>query len=200
MQLKYVGDMPKVSQHGVTFDHSKADKYTYLSAAVELLEALSYGPTEITNHLYTAHKNEMNATNILDGLKKFCDDVEKVFQQREEKAKALVDELIQRVEDNKSLTSDERKAWLNNIDMMKDYYLQHVTNASAYECALDALADEIATAQIKEVKIPLFRNYGIVLHDLMAVLERRKSPIDSDMVAEITDDGLVGIFTFKHRV
>jgi hypothetical protein len=122
-----------------------------------------------------------------------------VFSEREDKAKEYVQNLIDRVEENKSLTPDERKAWLNNINMMKDYFVQHVTNSSAYECALDALAEEIHVAKVQEVTIPLFKNYGIVLHDLMSILERRKSPIDSTMEALNTDDGLVGKFTFSHR-
>jgi len=199
MQLKYVGDMPKVSKNGVSFDHTKVDKYTYLSPAVELLEALSYGATEVTQHLYRAKGNEFSASDILSKLQKFCKNINKVFSERENKANTYVQDLIDRVEENESLTRDEKTAWLNNINMMKDYFLQHVTNASAYECALDALAEEIDVAKVKEVTIPLFKNYGIVLHDLMSVLERRKSPIDSKMDALMTDQGLVGKFTFTHR-
>ena len=199
MELKYVGDMPKVSKNGVSFDHTKVDKYTYLSPAVELLEALSYGATEVTQHLYMAKGKEFSATDILNLLKKFCKNINKVFSEREDKANVYVQDLRNRVEENESLTNDERTAWLNNINMMKDYFVQHVTNASAYECALDALADEIHVAQVKEVTIPLFKNYGIVLHDLMYVLENRKSPIDSTMDAQMTDEGLVGKFTFSHR-
>ena len=199
MQLKYVGDMPRVSQNGVSFDHTKSDKYTYLTPAVELLEALSYGATEVTKHLYTSHAQNMNASEILDALKKFCSNINDVFNNREDKAKELVQGLIDRVQENESLSSDERKAWLGNIETMRDYYMQHVTNASAYECALEALADEVHVAQVKEVSIPLFKNYGIVLHDLMYILENRKSPIDSNMEVNMTDDGLIGKCTFSHR-
>jgi len=199
MELKYVGDMPKVSKNGVSFDHTQVDKYTYLSPAVELLEALSYGATEVTQHLYMAKGKEFSSTNILNLLKKFCKDINNVFNEREDKANKYVQDLIDRVEENKSLTNDEKTAWLNNIKMMTDYFLQHVTNASAYECALNTLADEIHIAKVKEITIPLFKNYGIVLHDLMYILENRKSPIDSTMDAQMTDDGLVGKFTFSHR-
>ena len=199
MELKYVGDMPIVSKHGVSFDHTQVDKYTYLTAAVELLEALSYGPTETTQHLYNSRGDEYSASELLELLKKFCKNIDELFDKRHERANELVHGLVDRVEDNDSLTNDERKAWLNNIDMMRDYYLQYITNSSAYECALEALSEEIHIAKVKEVIIPLFRNYGMVLSDLTSVLEARKSPIDSDMEVKTTSNGLIGIVKFSHR-
>jgi len=199
MELKYVGDMPKVSKNGVSFDHTKVDKYTYLNAAVELLDALSYGATEVTKHLYTSRGEEFSPKELLELLQKFCKNLDEVFDKRGDKSNELVQSLIDRVEENESLSDDERKAWLNNIDMMRDYYLQHVTNASAYECALEALGQEIYDAQVKEVAVPLFRNYGIVLYDLSTVLQNRKSPIDSDMKIETTEDGILATICFSHR-
>lgn len=199
MELKYVGDMPKVSKNGVSFDHTKVDKYTYLTAAVELLEALSFGATETTQHLYRAQGKEFTSTELLELLKKFCHNIDEVFETRNEKSDTLVQGLIQRVNENDSLSDDERKAWLKNIDLMTEYYLQYVTNASAYECALNVLAQEVKVAQIKEVSIPLFRNYGMVLNDLKPILEALKSPIDTDMKIDTTDDGLLATITFTHR-
>ena len=198
MELKYVGDMPKVSKNGVSFDSSKVDKYTYLTAAIELLEALSFGATETTQHLYRTQYKEFTSKELLELLKKFCHDIDKVFETREEKSNILVQGLIDRVHENGSLTDDERIAWLKNIDLMKDYYLQYVTNASAYECALSVLAQQVKEAQIKEVSIPLFRNYGMVLNDLKPVLAALKSPIDTDVKVETTDDGLLATVMFLH--
>ena len=125
--------------------------------------------------------------------------MDEVFSKREDKSNELIQGLIDRVNENDSLVADERTTWLRNIETMRDYYMQHVTNSSAYECALNTLAEEIHVAQVKEVKIPLFKNYGIVLHDLMHILESRKSPIDSKMEVDTTDDGVIGKFTFSHR-
>ncbi len=199
MELKYVGDMPKVSKNGVSFDHTKVDKYTYLTAAVELLEALSYGATETTQHLYSSKTKEYTASELLELLKKFCKNIDDVFDRCHDKSNELVQGLIDRVEDNDSLTRDEKIAWLRNIEMMTDYYLQHTTNASAYECALEALAAEIHEAKVQEVSIPLFRNYGMVLGDLEMVLSNMKSPIDTKMRVETTTDGLLGIVNYSHR-
>jgi len=199
MELKYVGDMPIVSQNGVSFDHLQTDKYIYLHAVLELLEALSYGETETTQHLYKVEHKELNPTELLIRLKKYVKNLDEVYEQQEHKAKELVDDLIQRVQSNDSLTEDEKKAWLNNIAIMRDYYLQYVTNKSVYEAALEALANEVDEAKVQKVSIPMFRNYGIVLRDLQKVLENRKSPIDSSVVVSATPEGIVGVMEFYHR-
>ncbi len=77
--------------------------------------------------------------------------------------------------------------------------MQYVTNESAYNCALDALSQEIHDAEIKEVAFPMFRNYGVVLHDLINVLEHRKSPIDAELSIDKKDDAIIGKLSIRHR-
>jgi len=199
MTLKYVGDLPRVSKKGVTFDHTQPDKYIYIHAAVELLEALSYGATETTQHLYNSKGKDIKASELLGLLEKYVKNMDALYKIRDEDAKKLVDKLVKRVEENDTLTVDERTAWLNNIKMMKDYYIQYITNLTAYNAALDALADEVHVGKISEVSVPMFRNYGMVLADLAPVLENRKSPIDSELDIHTTKDGIEGTIKFLHR-
>lgn len=198
MQLKYVGDMPKVSKHGVSFDHSQPDKYTYLQAAAELLEALSYGATETTQHLYNTQDKETSASGLLSLLSKHVKNIDVVYEANNEKANAYVDDLVQRVEENDALSADERTAWLGNIKLMKEYFFQYIANKSAYLAALDALGDEIHEGKIKEVSFPMFKNYAIVVNDLVGVLEQRKAPIDSELSFNQTDEGLIGTLKITH--
>ena len=198
MQLKYVGDLPKVSKHGVSFDHSRPDKYTYLQAAAELLEALSYGATKTTQHLYNAKDKETSSANLLVLLKKHIKNIDKVFDAREEKASKYVDDLIERVNENDSLNTDEKMAWLGNIKLMKEYFFQYVANKSIYEAALDALGDEIYDGKIREVSVPMFKNYGMVLGDLVSVLENRKAAIDSEIVIKDKQGELIGTLYITH--
>jgi hypothetical protein len=198
MELKYVGDLPIVSKGGIGFDHTQPDKYLYLNAAAELLEALSYGETETTKHLYKVEKCTLSASELLHILKKYVKNMDELILLRDKKAEEFVAELESRVHDNEHLNADEKTAWLGNIELMKDYFIQYVTNETAYEAALDALADEIHVARVKEVSVPMFKNYSLVLHDLAKVLERRKSPIDSTIEVVSTDKGILSVVTFSH--
>lgn len=199
MELKYVGDLPKVSKHGVRFDHTRPDKYTYLQAAAELLEALSYGATVTTQHLYNLEGKELSSADILRLLRKHIKGVERVFDEREQKASLFVDELVQRVDENDTLNSDEKSAWLGNIELMRDYFFQYVANDSIYKAALEALGDEIDEGKIAEVSVPMFKNYAMVLNDLVDVLEKRKVPIDSSVRVHEKDGKLIGTLSITHR-
>jgi hypothetical protein len=62
-----------------------------------------------------------------------------------------------------------------------------MTNERAYRCVLDAVADEIASKRIETIRVPLGRNYGLVLADLVAVLQDHKPPFDATMRIEKGD-------------
>lgn len=199
MRLTYVGALPRISSRGVSFDQTQPDKYTFLTAAVELLNALDFGPTPTTQHLHHTTGREYSGSELMELLMHYCKDLKHISESREEKTEAMLDELTGRVHENRSLDEFERQAWLKNIDLMRDYYLQYVTNEIAYRCALETLAQEIHDARIKEISFPMFRNYGIVLHDLMPVLEHRRPPIDSEMSIEKKEKDFFVKLSINHR-
>jgi len=193
MELKYVGAKPKVSQHGVNFDQTKPDKYTFLSAAVELLEALSFDShADKSVYLYHPDNVEYTPAQLLEMLKKHCKNIEEIFSTREEKTSQLIEKYTDKVKNNANLTPDERTAWLGNIKIMQDYYLQYVTNESAYNCALKALADKIHDAHIEEITFPLGKNYGLVFSHLLDVLRDHKPPYDATITMIEKDGQTVG--------
>ncbi len=197
MQLKYVGDMPLISKNGVGFDHTQPDKYKFLHAAVELLEALSYGAGETTQHLYRAQDKELSSQELMDTIKKYVSNLEAIFKSCDYKAHELIHELVDRVKANDDISEDEKVAWLENIKIMRAYYYQYIINKNAYEAALEVLGNEIHDGRIKEVSAPMFKNYGSVLNDLVGVLERRKVPIDSEVKIEQESEGLVAKLIMK---
>jgi hypothetical protein len=193
MELKYVGAKPSVSARGVSFDQSKPDRYTFLNAAVELLEALSFKATEDKKlYLYNISGKEHSGRELVELLQKHCTDPEKAFEGIQEKTNALIEKYTRKVKENDRLSPDERRAWLGNIEIMRDYYLQYVTNESAYRCALNALADKIHNAHIEEITVPLGRNHGLVLSHLIDVLRDHKPPYDATFSVEEKDGILTG--------
>ncbi len=195
--IKFVGPKPIVSDKGVRFDPNQPDKYTYLSAALELAEAFDV-EGEAHDIVYRAKTSQLSDTVMQRMLEKYCPDLEKYVKEREEKAKALVEELRQRVQEHKNISEEGRRAWLGNIDAMYDYYLQYVTNEAAYECVLQRIADEVSKAKIREIRVPLLNHFGLVLHELSEVLEQRKPPIDSEYHVEQTADGLFAVMKLRH--
>lgn len=193
MKLKYVGAKPNVSGRGVAFDQSSPDRYTFLNAAVELLEALSFEPTEEKKiYLYNVEGKERSGSELVTLLKKHCANPEEAFTNLQEKTNALIETYTRKVEENENLSTDERRAWLGNIEIMRDYYLQYITNENAYECALTALADKIHRSHIEEVTVPLGRNHGLVLSHLVNVLRDHRPPYDATLRIESKDGESLG--------
>jgi len=193
MKLKYVGAKPIVSAKGVVFDQTKPDRYTFLNAAVELLEALSFEPTENKKiYLYDIKGKEYSGSELLELLKKHCANPQEAFDNLQETTDALIKKYTKQVEDNDRLSTDGRRAWLGNIKIMTDYYLQYVTNDSAYQCALNALADKIHKSHIETITFPLGRNHGLVLSHLVDVLRDHKPPYDATLSVEDKDGVAVG--------
>ncbi len=199
MLLKYVGAMAIISSSGIGFDHTKPDKYIFLNAVVELLEAFSYGATSITKHLHRLHETQYKGDELLEILKKYCPHLEEDFKLKKEKTDTLEKDLIQRIHDNNNLNEEEERTWLNNIELMKDYSYQYISNETAYISGLEVIGQEIHDARIQEMTFPMFRNYDLVLQDLIHVLENKKPPIDGVLDITMTKDGLVGILTIRHR-
>jgi len=190
MELKYVGARPIVSQHGVSFNVTQPDSYTFIQASIELLEALSFEDDETKKvHLSNFSGKEYNGRQLADLLKEYCSNAEEMFDAQEEETTKIIKEYTQKVEENPRLTVDERKAWLGNIAIMRDYYLQYTTNENAYKCALHALADKIHAHHIEEVAVTLGRNYALVISHLVPVLIGHKPPYDAT-VAFIEKDGV----------
>ena len=191
MKLKYVGSKPKVSGKGVTFDQTKPDRYTFLNAAVELLEALSFEVKAGKKiYLHDVKNKDYKSSKLTELLTKYCGDLDVIFESREEKTNALIKKYSNKVKNNTKLHKAERDAWLGNIKVMRDYYLQYVTNESAYECALNALADMIHNSHIDTVTFPVGRNHGLVLSHLVDALRDHKPPYDATLSVKENDDGV----------
>ncbi len=185
MELKYVGAEPIVSQHGVSFDQNKPDKYTLINSAIELLEALieqheDKEIVELANFKY----QELNGMQMAEMLKMYCHDIDEIFSNREAQTKELILKYTDNIENNSNLTNDEKIAWIGNIKVMNDYYLQYITNENAYNSILNALADTITNRKIKEIIFPIGRNYGLVASNLTSVLRDHKPAVDAEVAFE----------------
>jgi len=186
--LKYVGAKPRVSQKGVRFDPSEPDSYTFLSAAVELLEGIDFEPKEGKEiYQHDIPPKAYNGRELVAFLETHCKDVDAIFEAGQADTDALIDAYREKVEKNSHLSADERRAWLGNIDIMRDYYQQYMTNRRAYQCILNVLADKIHENHIEYVTVPLGRNYGLVFADLAEVLQDHRPPYDATMRIEEKD-------------
>ena len=198
MRLYEVGPKPIVSARGVSFDTNHPDRYTFISPAIELLETLDFDSEREKQHIHKPNSKPYSQRELIDKVKSYCKDIENLLDTTKEKTKELIKELKSKVDSNSRLSPDEKRAWLGNISTMEDYYLQYITNETVYRCLLDRLADKFLSSHIESITFPLKNHYGLVLDDLIKILQDHKPPYDAEIKIEKSDEGLIGKFT-KYR-
>ena len=179
MILKYVGAYPIVTHKGISFDQTKPDKYTFLNAILEILEKIDNSvdkDIKIDINDYKQYNKE-----LIDILKKYCSNINEIFISKEKKVEEIIQNYNNSAKNNPNLSEDEKRAILGNIAIMRDYYKQYMINEKAYECALNALADIISSKHIDTITFVVGRNYGMVLSDLVQVLQDHKPAFDATM-------------------
>jgi hypothetical protein len=207
MHIEYVGPKPIVDNHGITFDKSEPDRFIFLYAVVELLEIIEGcvslpacsisddGIVDISQAegLYFANDE------LKQLVKKHCDsNIDTIIDEKEHRTETLIQGLKSEVQQNEVLQEDDKTAWLGNIDVMKDYYMQFIQNEIVYECLLQVLANDIYKRKIKEIKFSLGKNFGFVFSYLQNVLAEHKPPLDTDVKMDVIDGKTIGRFIIKH--
>jgi len=187
MQIKYVGPKPLIYKTGISFDSEFDDRYTYLNIAVQLLNALDHDYFDDRTYKYAIDSSRLRDNDILEGLQKYCGDLEAVVQESVDAEKALIADELKRAKENKTLSDVEREALIKNITIMENYRLQYATNERLYNCAVERLAEYVKKDHIDYVIVPMFQRFAAVLHSVQDVLARQKFPIDTKM--DIYEEG-----------
>ena len=197
MKIKYVGAKPVVSQHGVSFDQSKPDRYTFIEPAIKILEQIE--ATDKNVIVLDTQTKGLSDSQILEKVKQYCDNIESLSQERIEKTQELIKELESNVNNATTLSADEKRAYIGNIKIMKDYYLQYVTNELVYKCLLNKLADVLTHNNLEKIEFKAVNNFGLTLSHLIMVLRDHKPPLDATLDFDNKDGELVGVFTTNRK-
>ncbi len=187
MQIKYVGPKPLISKTGISFDSQYDDRYTYLNIAVQLLKALDHEYFEDKTYQYAVDSGRLSDSDIVDGLKEYCDNLENTVLAGVKAEQKLISDELKRAKENKSISEVEREALIKNIRVMESYRLQYATNDTLYTCAVQRLAAHVKQDHIDYVVVPMFQRFAAVLHSIQDELSKQKFPIDTKI--DIYEEG-----------
>jgi len=180
MTIKYVGPKPTITQHGVSFDTNKEDKYVYLNIVVQLIKALDH--EYIPNKSYVYDKPErLSDDEIIQILRKYCDNLDALLDKTNHNVEDEIEENKQRAYESNTLSEEEKKTLINNLNIMRDYMLQRAVNKAVYYCAMDVLTKIVERDHIDHITTPMYQKYVHVLHSLQGTLREDKHPIDTEM-------------------
>ena len=206
MKLHYVGPRPIISEHGIGFDKNEPDKYLFLHAVIELLEVI-----EDCIHDKSCKISEGGAIDLRDWngidfshgelgilIKKHCQNIDTLIDEKDQKSEKALLKLTHNIHQNTHLTTDEKEAWLGNIEIMHDYYIQFIDNDFIYEYMIKMLADYIQKKDIKEILFTLRRNYGYVMSHLRDVTSLTYNlSFNSQLTIETFDNQIIGRLIIK---
>lgn len=181
MHIEYVGPKPLISKTGISFDSQYDDRYTYLNIAVQLLQALDNSYFEDRTYQYAVNSDRLSDDDIIDGLRKYCSNLEQAVQEGIDAEKKVLEDELKRAQENPSISKAEKEALVKNIRMMEGYRLQYATNEKLYSCAVKRLAEQVKQDHIDYVIVPMFQRFAAVLHSVQDELSKQKFPIDTRM-------------------
>ena len=192
MLIKYVGEKPTITQHGITFNHAKEDKYIYLKGAIHILHLID-----------PKHEKEFDDNisdqEITNMLQEYEPDIEKKIPLEEASYKEKLKHELDNVEHNEHLKEIEKEVWKKNIKLMQPYRIQRSVNKIYYEHAIRAIKRIIEEEKISKIILPLDKTYFHLVNSIKNRLELGKKYHDSEVKMEMNHELMVLEFTIDYN-
>ncbi len=193
LKLNYTGPKPSISQHGIFFKKSQEDKYVYLKVAIKILLSIDKQYKNSQKHLiYINSENELKDENVLEILKSYEPKLEEHINSEEVNYEKHIDEEIEKVTNNHTLDQEEKRVWINNINIMRKYMIQREINKLYYIHIIKAIKKIIYEDNIKEIDIDFSIQHWHILESIAGNLEYGVKSIHTDIkIVENSDATLV---------
>ena len=200
LKLKYSGPKPFINQHGIFFKEGKEDKYIYLKIATRVLLSIDkvYRKQENFQVFIDNHDNLTDA-DILEILKMYEPNLEQHVQNEEKKYEQHITNMIKEVEENKIISDNEKKIWIKNINLMKDYMIQREINKLYYIHLIKAIKNIIHKDDIKEIDIDFSLEHWHILESIAGNLEYGTNSIPTLIKVEENKNGELVAKLFINR-
>jgi len=188
MEIKYAGPRPVISYHGIDFKDGKEDKYVYLIIAVQILKAIDKDYEEKDSYSYDTNTKRFSDAELLDIMLSYESNLKEAVVQEEMNFEEHLKKEIQQVENRNDLKEIEKKAWINNLNIMKKYRIQRAVNKIYYVHCIKDIARVIKRERIKEIDTPFFEKYWHVLQTIQGALSEGRDSYASDLKVETNKD------------
>lgn len=192
MDIKYAGEKPTISQHGITFNHAKEDKYIYLKGAIHILHLID-----------PQHEKEFDNTipdrEISILLQAYESNIEKHIKEEEERYKKKLQHELESVKQNDTLKEIEQEVWIKNIKLMQPFRLQRSINKIYYEHAIEIIKNIIIKEKITKIVLPLDKEYFHLVNSIKNKLEIGREHHHSDIKIEMNDELMILEFNIDYN-
>jgi len=188
MKIEYAGPRPIISQHGVQFKDGKEDKYVYLMISIQLLQAIDKNYEGHKSYSYDVSTKRFSDSEIHDILDSYETTLEEDVLKEEASYALKIENEIEDIRNRTNLKESERDAWINNLEVMKNYRIQRSINKIYYMHSIELIKKVIKREEIKEIDTPFYEKYWHVLQTLQGVLEEGRNSVHTDLEIIKTDE------------
>jgi len=187
LRLHYVGPKVLISQHGIFFKKGKPDKYIYLHAAVYLLLTID---RHRQNRYSRAPSETLSDQEILEVLQAYEPHLDSHVQEEERRYEAHLERVREQVRSH-PLSEEERRAWLNNIEIMRPYLIQREINKLYYIHCIKAIQKIIHQEEYREIDINFSLNHWHILTSIAGNLEYGVKSVRTEITLAINKEGIL---------
>lgn len=174
MKLEYAGLKPIINEHGISFKDGKEDKFIYLGFAVDILNAIDHTYEQKRKYSHQINAKPLSSNEIVDILLKYHPDLEIIMQNEMEFYLNHLDEEEKIVENRTHLSELEKKTYLSNLQIMRNYKIQRAKNKIFYFHCIETVVETILKYKIKELDTPFNERFWHILQTIEGNLSNHK--------------------------
>ena len=184
MKLEYAGLKPIINEHGISFKDGKEDKFIYLGFAVDILNAIDHTYEQKRKYSHQINAKPLSSNEIVDILLKYHPDLEIIMQNEMEFYLHHLDEEEKIVENRTHLSELEKKTYLSNLQIMRNYKIQRAKNKIFYFHCIETIVEVILKYKIKELDTPFNERFWHILQTIEGNLSTHKISSNLKMIEE----------------
>ena len=189
LKIKYMGPKPQITENGVFFKDGKEDKYLYLKTAAQILLSLNKTVKENDNlQVLVSNHEDLSDEDIINIIKRYEPKLEEHIQIEEKKYELHIQDEIKDVENHKVLNDEEKRVWINNINIMKEYMMQREINKLFYIHLIKAIKDIIKENSVHEIDIDFSLEHWHVLSTISGNLEYGTKSVSTTIKMEVNEN------------
>lgn len=179
MPIKHVGPKTLISTRGISFENKKKDKFIYLDSVLNLIEAIDHDYVGDEVHVYKTESRELNSDDIVNRVKQYCPDIERIITEAKQDAEAYVEENLSRAGNSTRYSEEEGRVLMNNIALTRDYTVQRHINKRIYYYLINSFIERLRHNRIAHISAPSHKTYFHVFHTIQRSLRQQKAPVNS---------------------
>ena len=174
MKLEYAGLKPIINEHGISFKDGKEDKFIYLGFAVDILNAIDHTYEQKRKYSHQINSKPLSSNEIVDILIKYHPNLELIMENEIESYLSHLNEEEKMVENRTNLSELEKKTYISNLQIMRNYKIQRAKNKIFYFHCIETVVETILKYKIKEIDTPFNERFWHILQTMEGNLSIHK--------------------------